>query len=104
MERLRPPNSRTTVVVDPAAFGVADPSRDFIGKPRGLGRERLLHALPLDPGPACLRVATVVRDPGPARLADPDGALIGTPAVWVARLLVAVPGEDTRALGGGGAN
>jgi hypothetical protein len=44
-----------------------------------------------------------VRDPGAAYLADPDGAMIGVPGVWVNRMLVVVPTEDTRAMGGGGA-
>jgi hypothetical protein len=55
-----------------------------------------MSALPLDPGPALLSPPTVVRDPGSAYLADPDGALIGEAAVWVGRMLTARWVEDTR--------
>lgn len=84
------------MVVDPAAFGVVDPARSFVGRPGPLGRERVLFALPLDPGPALLSPPTVVRDPGASYLADPDGALIGEAAVWVERMLTARWTEDTR--------
>jgi hypothetical protein len=92
MEHLRHPSDRPSVVVDPAAFGVVAP----IGRPGPLGRERVMSALPLDPGPALLSPPTVVRDPGSAYLADPDGALIGEAAVWVGRMLTARWVEDTR--------
>jgi hypothetical protein len=95
MQHLRNPSARPSVVVDPAAFGVADP----IGLPAPLGRERVLSALPLDPGPALLSPPSVVRDPGAAYLADPDGAMIGTESVWVARMLTARFVEDTRRIG-----
>ena len=42
-----------------------------------------MSALPLDPGPALLAPPTVVHDHGSCFLADPDGALIGDPALWV---------------------
>jgi hypothetical protein len=86
-------------VVDPAAFGVVDPTGTFVGRDNPLGRERVMSALPLDPGPALLSPPTVVRDPGSAYLADPEGALIGDPAVWVQRMLTARWTEDTRRLG-----
>lgn len=100
MENLRHPSLRPSVVVDPAAFGVVDPTNQFIGRPGPLGRERCLFALPLDPGPALLSPPTVVHDNGPAYLADPTGALIGTPATWVSRMLTARWVEDTRRLAG----
>jgi hypothetical protein len=103
VENLWPPNSRPTIVVDPAANAVADPSRVIVGRPRALGRERLLYALPLDPGPALLRPATVLRDPGAAVVGDPVPVIVGREALWVSRMLVALPAEDTRGLGGGGA-
>jgi len=87
---LRHPSDRPSVVVDPAAYGVGFPP----GGP--LGRERVMSALPLDPGPALLSPPTVVRDPGSAFLADPDGNLIGEAAVWVGRMLTARWTEDTR--------
>ena len=96
MEHLRHPSPRPSVVVDPAAFGVVDPTGGFVGRPNPFGRERVMSALPLDPGPALLSPPTVVRDNGPAYLADPDNNLIGEPAVWVERMLVARFTEDTR--------
>ena len=96
MEHLRHPSPRPSVVVDPAAFGVIDPTGGFIGRPGPFGRERVMSALPLNPGPSLLSPPTVVRDAGSAFLADPDGALIGEPAVWVERMLTARFVEDTR--------
>jgi hypothetical protein len=93
---LRHPSDRPSVVVDPADFGVGDPGSNFVGRAGPLGRERVMSALPLDPGPALLSPPTVVRDPGAAFLADPDGALIGEAAVWVGRMLTARWTEDTR--------
>ena len=99
MSFLRGPSPRPSVVVDPAAFGVGVPPGDVVGRPGPFGRERVMSALPLDPGPALLSPPTVVRDAGAAFLADPDGALIGDPAVWVDRMLTARWTEDTRRLG-----
>jgi hypothetical protein len=100
MEHLRHPSPRPSVVVDPAAFGVVAPADgSFVGLPGPLGRERVMSALPLDPGPALLSPPTVVRDASSAFLADPDGALIGEAAVWVNRMLTARWTEDTRRLG-----
>jgi hypothetical protein len=96
MSFLRGPSPRPSVVVDPAAFGIEDPTGDFVGRQGPFGRERVMSALPLDPGPALLSPPTVVHDAGPAYLADPDGALIGEPAVWVERMLTARWTEDTR--------
>jgi hypothetical protein len=87
-------------VVDPAAFGVVDSSSNFLGRPGPFGRARIVSALPLNPGPALLSPPTVIRDAGPAYLADPDGALIGVPAIWVNRMLTARWVEDTRRLAG----
>ena len=99
MSFLRGPSPRPSVVVDPAAYGVVDPTQTFVGREGPFGRERVLFALPLEPGPALLSPPTVVRDAGSAFLADPDGALIGDPAVWVGRMLTARWTEDTRRLG-----
>jgi hypothetical protein len=86
------------VVVDPAAFGIGDPaSATLVGRPGPFGRQRVVSALPLPP--TLLSPPTVVRDPGSAYLADPDGALIGQPAIWVNRMLAARWTEDTRRLG-----
>lgn len=99
MSFLRGPSPSPTVTVDPAAFGVVDTTGGIVGRPGPFGRERVMSALPLDPGPALLSPPTVVRDPGSAYLADPDGALIGVAAVWVNRMLTARWTEDTRRLG-----
>jgi hypothetical protein len=99
MQHLRHPSPRPSVVVDPAAFGVGVPPGNVVGREGPFGRERVLFALPLEPGPALLSPPTVVRDAGSAYLADPDGALIGDPAVWVDRMLTARWTEDTRRLG-----
>jgi hypothetical protein len=100
VENLRHPSLRPSVVVDPAAFGIVAPDSSFLGRPGPFGRERVLFALPLDPGPALVSPPTVVHDAGSAYLADPDGALIGTPATWVSRMQTARWVEDTRRLAG----
>lgn len=88
------------MVVDPADFGVVDSNHSFVGRSGPLGRERVVFALPLAPGPALLSPPTVLRDPGSSYVADPDGALIGVPATWVSRMLTARWTEDTRRLAG----
>jgi hypothetical protein len=100
VENLRHPSLRPSVVVDPAAFGILAPDSSLLGRPGPLGRERVLFALPLDPGPALVSPPTVLHDPGSAYLADPDGALIGVPATWVSRMQTARWVEDTRRLAG----
>lgn len=101
MENLRHTSLRPSVVVDPAAFGIVDPdSSTFVGRDAPFGRERCLFALPLEPGPSLLSPPTVVRDPGSAYVADPDGALIGVEATWVSRMLTTRWVEDTRRLAG----
>lgn len=100
MQHLRHPSARPAVVVDPAAFGIVDPaSTTVVGRPGPFGRQRIVPVLPFESGPALLAPPTVIRDPGAAYLADPDGALIGVAAVWVNRMLTARWTEDTRRLG-----
>ena len=95
MQHLRHPSSRPAVLLDPAAFGVLDPaSATLLGRPGPFGRERVVFALPTEP--TLLSPPEVFRDPGSAYLADPDGALVGLPAVWVNRMLTARWTEDTR--------
>ena len=97
MEQLRNPSARPTIVVDPANFGVFGPvDASTVGLPGPFGRERCLYALPLDPGPSLLAPPCVVHDSDSAYLADPTGALIGVGAVWVSRMAVCPPVEDTR--------
>jgi hypothetical protein len=59
-----------------------------------------LYALPLDPGPALLRPPTLLRDPGSAIVGDPNPVIVGLEAIWVSRMLIALPTEDTRGMGG----
>lgn len=96
MKHLRHPSPRPGVVVDPANFGIGDPTNRTVVGPQGpFGRERVLTALPFTPEPSLLAPPTCVFD-GVAYLADPDNNLIGTPAVWVQRMLTARWTEDTR--------
>ena len=49
MTALGPANSWTTVVVDPAAGALFDPSSEtIVGQPRPLSRDRVVWALPLN--------------------------------------------------------
>ena len=48
MTSIGPPNSWTTILVDPAARGVADPFNAVIGKPRPLSRDRVIWGLSLN--------------------------------------------------------
>ena len=98
MDNLRPPNTSSELLVDPGRGAPVDPSINFIGMPRPL-RRRLLYALPLSPGPALLRPATVIRDPATAQVADPQAAIVGREAIRVSRLATALPMEDSRGFG-----
>jgi hypothetical protein len=48
MTSIGPSNSWTTVLVDPANRGVADPAGFIVGQPRPLSRDRVVWALPLN--------------------------------------------------------
>ena len=48
MTRIGPPNSWTTVLVDPANSAVADPAKVIVGQPRPLSRDRVVWASPLN--------------------------------------------------------
>ena len=99
MDNLRHPSSRPSIVVDDAADRIADPSSSTtVGRPGPFGRERVVFALPLDPGPALLSPAELIRDASVANLADPARVLLGVPAVWVSRMLTASATNDTRRL------
>jgi hypothetical protein len=98
VDNLRNPSPRPGLVVDQANFALVDPANQFVGKPGPFGRERCLYALPLNPGPALLSAPTLIRDAGPASVADPELTIIGQPAVWVSRMLCAGIVEDTRRL------
>lgn len=105
MANVGPPNARPTVVVDGNSKSVLDPSINSVGAPRPLGRERLVWALPLNPGPAFLRNASLVAAPSGQMTAIGDSLTValGGDVVLVSRMLIATPAEDTRSMGGGGA-
>ena len=73
-----------------------------VGLPGPFGRERVVEALPLNKagGAVQLAAAVAVHDAALGYLADPDGNLIGTPAVWVHRMAYARWTLDTRRLAG----
>ena len=48
MSRIGPPNSWTTLLVDPANKAVADPADFIVGQPQPLSRDRVVWALPLN--------------------------------------------------------
>jgi hypothetical protein len=99
MKHLRNPSPRPGVVLDPAGFAISDPTTSTILGPQGpFGRERVLSALPLEPGPMPFAPPVCVND-GVAFLADPDGNLIGMPGLWIPRMLKATYAADTRRLG-----
>lgn len=102
MKPLRTPSARPELVVDPRAYTVLDPSDlTRVGLPGPFGRARCLYALPVNESPQqWLEPHKVVHDHDGAYLADPDGNLIGTNGVWVARMLGARWTEDTRRLAG----
>jgi len=80
----------TPVVGEPA--GVT-----LVGRDGPRGRDRMLFALPLNgTGPVEVVRGRTVTAVG-ARLADPDGDLVGDRAMlWIHRLLTAAATEDTR--------
>ena len=100
MDNLRKPSARPGLVVDPAARAVVDAGTTYVGRPAPFGRERVVFALPLDPGPALLQAPTFVHGPGPSSVADANEVIVGRPAVWVSRMLTARWVEDTRRLSG----
>ena len=89
---------RTQLLVDQQGRGVADLSPSVVGL-KGIPA-RILMALPLDgnpPTPAFPEVALV--DQFGLSVADPtDGSVVGEPALYVHRLLKAVPSQDERGL------
>lgn len=91
MDISRPPSGRPTIVVDSQGRAVIGVGDSQLGRPGPLGRERLVFALPLDPGPCLLEQPTIVTGVGPP---------IGSAPIWVSRMLTARWVEDTRRLAG----
>lgn len=97
---LQPSTSpRPGVIVDPRARGVGDPHQVVVGRPGPFGRERVVFALPLDPGPCQLAPPKLLLDAGAAVIGG-GGLALGFPAIWVARMHTARWTEDTRRLAG----
>lgn len=104
MKPLRRESNRPGLLVDPHAQRTGDPSAltDRVGRPAPFGRERVLFALPLgkEQPPLAVAAELAVHDHDGAYVAAADGALIGRPGGWIARLLYARWTEDTRRLAG----
>lgn len=102
MRQLRNLSARPTLLVDQHGRSVQDPTRRArVGLPGPFGRARVIFALPLNKSnPTQLTFAKVLRDADSHDISDPQGVLIGRPAVWVSRMLYARWVEDTRRIGG----
>lgn len=100
MSTVQPSTSpRPEIVVDPRARSVGDIDGGRVGLPGPFGRERVLFALPLDPGPVQLAPAELIVDP----ISDlvGNGGVVGlAPPLWVSRMQTARWTEDTRRLAG----
>jgi hypothetical protein len=80
---------------------VTAPVGSKVGIPGPFGRGRIVAALPTNEtgtGPVQISAAVTLHDNSLFYLADPQGNLIGAPALWVHRLLHARWTQDTRRL------
>jgi hypothetical protein len=102
MPAIGPSNSVSTIIVDSTGHAVADPQTNIVAQPQPIGRQRLVWALPLNPGPRLVSAGSAVAAPSGAVLSSPAAEVVGAGWVIISRLLIAVPTEDTRSLGGGG--
>lgn len=101
MKHLRQLSSRPTLLTDEASRRVIDKSSEtLVGQTGPFGRERVVSALPMNSGPVAIAAPLVLHDEDGAQLVDPDGNLIGEPAIIVHRMLTARWTEDTRRLAG----
>jgi hypothetical protein len=102
MQTLRNLSARPEIVVDNQGFRLIDASDgSSVGRTGPFGRQRIVTALPTnesETGPVQLTANIAVHDPQLFYLADPDGNLIGRPAIWVHRMLSARWTQDTRRL------
>lgn len=92
-----------TITVDSDARSLVDTQPNFVGKPGLLGRSRLVYALPFSGGPVLLLQPLATVDATPRAVASPAAEIVGMDWVVVSRMATALPTEDTRSLGGGGA-
>jgi hypothetical protein len=102
MQTLRTLSARPEIVVDNQGFRLTDPTDNSqVGIPGPFGRQRIVTALPLndsETGPVQLAAAVALHDAQSFYLGDPNGNLIGWPALWVHRMLSARWTQDTRRL------
>ena len=85
---------RPGVLVDWNNAKIVDPAtQTVVGVQGPFGRERVLPVLPM--AGSSIPAQVVVDNSGFA-LGDPDGALVGEPALWVPRMLTARWVENTR--------
>jgi hypothetical protein len=95
-------SARPEIVVDNQGFRLSDPTDSSrVGIPGPFGRQRIVTAIPLneaETGPVLLEPAMVLHDQQWFYLADPDGSMIGEPALIVHRMLSARWTQDTRRL------
>jgi hypothetical protein len=99
---LRTLSARPEIVVDNQGFRLIDASDgSSVGVPGPFGRQRIVTAISTnetEAGPVQISAALTLHDNQLFYLADPDGNLIGAPALWVHRLLSARWTQDTRRL------
>jgi hypothetical protein len=102
MKPLRTLSARPEILIDNNGFPLIDPvDKSRVGMPGPLGRHRIVSAIPSnesEAGPLLLSADVALHDNQLFYLADPQGNLIGTPAIWVHRLLHARWTQDTRRL------
>jgi hypothetical protein len=99
---LRTLSARPEIVVDNQGFRLVDPADNSqVGIPGPFGRQRIVTAIPTndsETGPVQLTAHVALHDAQLFYLGDPDGNLIGIPAIWVHRMLSARWTQDTRRL------
>jgi hypothetical protein len=86
-------STRPDILVDSTGTAAAS-----VGVPAPLGRRRVVQALPSGGGPRLLAPAELVCGPGAWYIGDVSGAVLGTPARRVARMVSAGAVPDTRRL------
>jgi hypothetical protein len=99
MTALRNLSPRPEILVDNQGPPLVDPTSNEVGIPSPLGRGRSVTALPLNDGrsgPVQLAPALILHDSELFYLADPDGNVIGTPGLWVHRMVAARWVANTR--------
>ena len=90
----RPTSDRPGLIVDWNNAKLVDPAtKTLVGVPGPFGRERVLPVLPMT---GALFPPEVIVDSDGFFLADPDGGIVGEPALWVPRMLSALSVENTR--------